>query len=739
MSAVSAAPSDQLKSLARRMGMASEYTDARGNRIQIGTGTLRALLGAMGVAANSDSEVLSASESLDREASNSTVPPVAVLRQGHGPFCVPLIMPHGTDRIRWRISIESGAELTGEADFSQLELDATLDGGGSPRERRRLSLHVDLPTGYHRLMVAPGGYSCRMIVAPLQCWAPELAAGERLWGFAAQLYLIRSHHNWGIGDFADLRSLVEIGGRSGADLIGLNPLHSLFTDAPEQASPYSPSSRLLLNVLNIDVSAVPEFQHSSHARAMLDSAGFRDALAACRSSDRVDYVTVTNLKMDVLETLYDDFNLGRDRTRVHALESFKHERGSLLMQSCLFLCLREYFARENPVLADWHRWPEEYRDCQSAAVREFAREHDGRLQFMLWLQWVAEEQLASVQRSARDRGMRIGLYRDLAVGADRAGAETWINPRAVVSGATVGAPPDIHNPAGQNWGLPPLDPHMLYNEGYQSFIELIRTNMRCAGALRIDHAMGLQQLYWIPAGSGLADGAYVQYPVEDLLGILALESHRNQCMVVGEDLGTVPEEFRRLMCAAGILSYRVLLLEQEPVAHEFIAPGDYPQLSIAVTGNHDLPTLQAWWEASDLRLKDSLGLFPSETEAASQREARARDRRHLLEALRREHLIDATAEPDIVTFVSAAHAYLAKTRSMLAMVQLDDLTDETAPVNVPGTGSEYPNWRRRLSINLEELAEQERFIDIVTLFAVEREDFEANRSRKLQEFPYNMC
>jgi 4-alpha-glucanotransferase len=252
--------------------------------------------------------------------------------------------------------------------------------------------------------------------------------------------------------------------------------------------------------------------------------------------------------------------------------------------------------------------------------------------------------------------------------------------------------------------------------------------------LRIDHAMGLQQLYWIPEGAGPADGAYVRYPIGDLLGILALESHRHQCMVVGEDLGTVPADFRQQMAAAGILSYRVLLFEQDPQSHEFISPGQYPALSLAVSGNHDLPTLRGWWEARDIELKARFGLFPNEREAARAREARARDRRELVEALRREQLIDSAAEPDVATLVRAAHAFLARTRSMLAMVQLDDLTDEAMPVNLPGTASEYPNWRRRLSLDLEELVSHERFQDIVTVFAAERETVPApGRSADVDE------
>jgi 4-alpha-glucanotransferase len=709
-----------LQELARRMGIVPDFRDARGNLVRTSASTQRRLLEAMGVHAGDDAQVDEANQALERAAWDRPLPPVKILRKDIDPLVVDIVLPTNVGRIGWQLSLENGAELAGELGFTELALTAESSAHGRALERRRLRLDVDVPMGYHTLVVNPGGYTMSFIVTPIECWFPELDRGERLWGIAAQLYLLRSAENWGIGDFGDLRKLVALGAGKGASVIGLNPLHALFTDDPERASPYSPASRLLLNVLNIDVSAVPELRESIGARELIASADFRRKLEACRASEWVDYATVAPLKMEALELLFETCRTSTDRSRWRAFETFKRQQGTLLAQSCLFLALREHFAREDPAHANWACWPVEYRDVNSSAVREFAREQGDRLDFLAWLQWVAHDQLATVQRTATESGMGIGLYRDLAVGADLAGAETWINSRAVVSGAQVGAPPDIHNPAGQDWGLPPFNPRALYEEGYRSFIDLIRANMRSAGGLRIDHAMGLQQLYWVPHGATAAEGAYVQYPLEDLLGILALESHRNQCMVVGEDLGTVPEGFRQRMSNAGILSYRVLLFEQESTTGEFISPPDYPARSLAVSGSHDLPTLRGWWEGRDIELKERLRLFPAPGEAARQRALRQRDRTQLLQAFRRERLIDATAEPDVELLVRAAHIYLARAQSVLAMTQLDDLTDEADPVNVPSTGSEYPNWRRRLSVSLEELVSRARFKDIAAIFAGER-------------------
>ena len=315
--------------------------------------------------------------------------------------------------------------------------------------------------------------------------------------------------------------------------------------------------------------------------------------------------------------------------------------------------------------------------------------------------------------------MAVGLYRDLAVGGDRSGAETWANSAAVVRDAQVGAPPDIYNPQGQDWGLPPFHPVALREEGYRGFIELIRANMRHAGGLRIDHAMGLQRLYWVPVGKSPSDGAYVRYPMEDMIGILALESHRHHCLVVGEDLGTVPEGFRERMAAANILSYRVLFFEQDDEGG-FLPPDDYPRLALAVSGSHDLPTLRGWWERRDLDLKEHLGLYPSSDEATSQRERRERDRSNLLRALRQQRLLSHEEEPDAGALARAVHTWLARTKSVLAMAQIDDLTDEIEPVNVPTTSLEHPNWRRRISLTLREMADSPRFNDIADIFNTER-------------------
>lgn len=696
-----------LDRLAERCGILASFKDARGQAREAPEQTIRALLAAMDVAAGEDAEVRASLEELEHREWSAPLPPVHVVNRAAGRLTVPVTVRAGTRRMAWSLRLEDGAELAGHAPIESLPLLAQRKLAGGIHERRNLVLPADLADGYHHLTVGLGESPCLLIVSPGQCWLPPaLEQGRRLWGVAAQLYLLRSQADWGIGDYSDLTRLVEMLLPLGADVIGLNPLHALFPDDPEHASPYSPASRLLLNVLNIDVQAVQKLTGMSAAPPP-DA-----ALARCRSARHVQYSAVARLKLAALEGIFAQCRAAPDAAHWQAFERFRHQSGESLERGCLFFALREHFAPQGR--ADWHLWPEDFRNPRSAAVQRFAQEHRARIAFHAWLQFLADSQLR--EAAQRARGMAVGLYRDLAVGADPAGVETWSDPAAVVDRAHVGAPPDIYNPAGQDWGLPPFNPRALREQGYRSFIALVRANMRHAGGLRIDHVMGLQQLYWIPAGASPAEGAYVRYPLDDLLGILALESQRNRCLVVGEDLGTVPEGFRERMAGASVLSYRVLFFERDE--RGYLPPERYPRLALAVVGSHDLPTLRSWWNESDLKLKEALSLYPSAEDALRARTERGRDHADLLTLLRRAGIVGDVGDGD--DLFRAAHRFLARTASALALLQLDDLTDEADPVNVPTTRDEYPNWRRRLSLTLEMLARSPRLTEIARVFNAER-------------------
>jgi len=713
-----------LDRLAERMGIETSYTNAAGETVRASEDTIRALLAAMEIDAPDEKAAAKALADLDRAELSRPLPPVVVQRIDHPPFTVAVTLPEGTGELRWTLALEDGGSRSDAANFGDLPLirRAALD--GRTVEVRRLDLGEAPAPGYHRLLVEADGMRAEttVIAAPDQCHLPTpIQMGERIWGLSAQLFSVRCAGDWGIGDFGDLVSLAEMAAARGAGIVGLNPLHALFLDSPAQCSPYSPASRLFLNPLYIDVMAVPELMACDEARSRIASDDFTKAAQAAEAAPLVDYAAVAALKLPVLEILFSHFQEHGSAERWTALTAFRAEMGEALERFCTFQALREHFVEVGK--HDWRQWPKEFRDAGSQAVRRFAEEHRDRVDFFVWLQWLADGQLRAAAERARDRGMAVGFYRDLAVGADSAGAETWAAPHVVVPTAHVGAPPDLFNPAGQDWGLPPFHPHALRDDGYARFIELLRANMRHAGAIRIDHAMALQHVYWIPEGHPASEGAYVAYPMDDLLGILALESQRNRCLVVGEDLGTVPVGFRERMAEAGILSYRVMFFEWTEDGG-FVGPDDYPYLALATVGSHDLATLRGWWEGHDIDLKEEKGLYPAEGEAQRQRDRRRDERSRLLEALTAANLpLPASFGPDSPysdALGHAVHAFLARTNAAISMVQLDDLTTELEQVNLPGTVDQYPNWRRKLSLSLEDIADSPEAGVIGTILAAAR-------------------
>jgi 4-alpha-glucanotransferase len=543
------------------------------------------------------------------------------------------------------------------------------------------------------------------------CFVPQWLPATRVWGISCQLYGIRSERNHGIGDFEDLARLCEVGAACGADFIGTNPLHALFGADPERASPYAPSTRQFLNPLYIAL------DHVTGTEQLLPQV--RAELEALKQSELVDYAGVAHLKRRILEGA---FAVHDGDNQDFAL--FQREGGQGLRAFAIFEALSEILTAQGSG-AGWHAWPEAYRDPSSSAVLSFAGEHDGRVRFHAWLQWLAATQLRRVQQRARSAGMRIGLYLDLAVGVAPDGAATWSNRALIVTGARIGAPPDMFNPAGQDWGLAPLSPAGLRQCDLDPFVRDVGAVMRSAGAMRIDHAMGIERQFWIPGNATPREGSYVSFPLEPLLEKLSQASHAYRALVVGEDLGTVPSGFRDRMRAAMVSSYRVMLFERDD-GGRFLLPDVYPRETIACLATHDLPTLKGWWAEGDIALRHSLGILSaSDTQAA--RIGRARDRQQLLDALLTSGLIDGAARDEAgrarelpESVATAAHVFVARTPSWLMNAQIEDLVGATEQVNLPGTHMEYPNWRKVLPVKLEQLASGQIFQNCVSAVARER-------------------
>ncbi|QDY43917.1 4-alpha-glucanotransferase [Candidatus Pantoea soli] len=623
------------------------------------------------------------------------LPPVAIFAHGQPASLMPALEGLSS----WQLVEESGQQWSGEC------------APGQPL------LLPALPAGYHRLTLSlpSGTHPCSIIIAPARCYEPaELLAGESLWGSCIQLYTLRSARNWGIGDFGDLRQMVKETARRGGAFVGLNPLHALFPAAPESASPYSPSSRRWLNILYIDVSAIEDFQQSDAAQAWWQQASTQQALHAARESAWVDYAAVTALKLAGLRFAWRQFRRrDAEDAQFAAFESFVQAGGSSLLHQGLFDAMHAERRLRDGEGHGWQRWPEAWQQPDSAAVLAFRIEHSDDVRFYMWLQWLAAEQFAACWQLCQQQQMPIGLYRDLAVGVAADGAETWRERALYCLEASVGAPPDILGPLGQNWGLPPMDPQVMVARGYEPWITLLRTSMRDCGALRIDHVMALLRLWWIPQGETAAQGAYVHYPVDALLAILALESQRHRCMVIGEDLGTVPEAIVAKLRDAGVYSYKVLYFEQTH-QRRFRAPADWPRQAMAVTTTHDMPTLRGWWQSDDLRLGSRLGLYPDADILAGLYRDRRAARKALLQTLLRSGALPPRQrfQRDGARMTRqlsrAIHRYLASTGCALLGLQPEEWLDMAQPVNVPGTVDQYPNWRRKLSVTLEEMARDPR-------------------------------
>ncbi len=629
-----------------------------------------------------------------------------------------------TREIVWTCRLEDGREHSG-----RLEADS-----GGPGGSLVLPLPAGLPLGYHRLALEAGAVSTELtlIVAPPRCHLPAaLERDGRCWGLTCQLYGQQSARNWGIGDFSDLATLARIAGSHGAAVLGVNPLHALFAAEPRHISPYSPSSRSMLNYLYIDVTAVPGFGEDETVRALIGGQWFGATHWAARSAEFIDYGAVAACKRPVLEALFVRFRsreLGAATATsdgARAFREFQRDGGGPLRDFVIFEALHEHFRRGGEAVS-WRNWPEPMRNPRSAEVAEFAAAHWDRVEFFQYLQWQADRQLAAAATAGRLGGLPIGFYRDLAVGADPEGAEAWSDQELVAPSVAIGAPPDPLSRRGQNWGLAPVNPLALRRQGYAPFIASLRANMRHAGVLRIDHVMSLDRLYWIPSGTEPTNGAYVSYPFDDLLRLVALESQRQRCAVIGEDLGTVPEGFRDRLQAANVLSYRVVFFERS-ADRGFLPPSRYPSLAAAAADTHDMATIRGFWLGRDLAWRLRLGLYPDEQAAEAETAERRRDRLLLLQALSREGLIaperfseflSESGEPSFSPALGdAILAYLARSKARLMLVQLEDILGECEQANLPGTTEGHPNWRRRSSHTLDEIGDDPRLRRVAAIVA----------------------
>jgi 4-alpha-glucanotransferase len=708
--------------LAALAGVETRYRDVWGIEREVSDETMSQLLATMGYGIETAAQVEDHLHAAETARWGGLLESVTVLIES-APREILVTCPEGgSGELEWSFLSEEGQRHEGALSLSACPVRENGEVVGRRLARHALTL-PNLPLGYHTLTVRYDGREAAttVIITPEQCYLPpELQPGHRIWGLTTQLYALRSSRNWGIGDFSDLAMLGEGAARHGAGAIGVNPLHALFAAEPRHLSPYSPSSRLFLNYLYIDPEAVPEFDGYEPAQRLVQSPEIQSFLAAARQAEFVDHQAVAAAKNPVLELLYRRFrelHLDAAATeRGTAFRSFRQAMGESLRRFAIFEALHQVMI-SSELGFSWQGWPAVLRDPASAEVVAFAQEHSDRIEYFEFLQFEADRQIAVAAQRGRDAGLSIGLYRDLAVGVNPHGAEAWSAQDILVPGATIGAPPDLLNLKGQDWGLAPPSPLALRRRAYMPFVACLRANMRHAGALRIDHVMALQHLYWVPRGIGAAQGAYIAYPFEDLVNILALESQRHRCAVIGEDLGTVPEGFRERMQRANILSYRVLVFERQSDG-SFLPPDHYPALATASVGTHDLSTLRGYWTGRDLEWRRQLDLYPGSQARDADHANRDRERRLLVDALRREGVLP----PDIAESLfdqdgpryrpelnEAVHRFIGRSNARFVLAQIEDACGEVEQANLPGTLDEHPNWRRKLSLPVETILDDAAF------------------------------
>ncbi|HET9584504.1 MAG TPA: 4-alpha-glucanotransferase [Bradyrhizobium sp.] len=582
------------------------------------------------------------------------------------------LRPAASAPVNWKIVADVGVVAEGE----------TSD--------RVIDWPEGLPSGVYRLQLSDAAAVTEDV--PLIS-APEKAFGgdfDRCWLLAVQLYGVRSARNWGIGDFTDLEGMIEFAAHLGADGIGLNPLHALFDDRPGDCSPYSPNSRLFLNPLYVDVEKLPEFDLDARTR---------DALAPLRVGEVVDYVTVAGLKWRALRIAFAAFKAHATPARRQDFDTFRAERGPLLLRFACFEVLRHKLKKP------WWEWPEEWRqpdDAKCAALRNGAEGDE--VAFVEFVQWTADRQLGDAADLARKLGMKVGLYLDVAVGVQADGFDAWNEQAAISRHLGVGAPPDPLNTAGQSWGLAGFNAAGLELQSFAPYRDMLRASMRHAGAIRLDHVLGLKRLYLVPNGFSAVDGVYVQMPFEALLAVTAMESLAHRCVVIGEDLGTVPDGFRKQMADWGIWSYMVMMFERDD-SGAFRGRDHYSADALVTFNTHDLSTYAGWRSFGDLKTKRSLGIDPGESDDA---------RWHalaMLDDVLRQNAIDRNDVFSVLNF-------LAQTKSRLLAVSLEDVLGVLDQPNIPGTVNEHPNWRRRLPVSIDQMASA---VDIAALKSATRE------------------
>ncbi len=714
---------EAIETLARAFGLEREYVDNWGRLHPTSLESARRFLAAKGVSI--DQELVSSTHEV-LVASEETLPTrwsfwiTAESNAADSPTAPPTVVVRAVD--------EAGAEQVFQSSASEPSLDFDAVPG-------RALVSVSVPAG-----MRPGEYRIRAqvrirdtdveqegtwIICPETAYVPE--QGDRIAGVGLALYGVRSSRNWGIGDFSDLKRIIEWAHDDlGVDFVGLNPLHALFNRYPLNVSPYLPSSRIFRNFIYLDVEAIDDFRDSAASQSILAAQGTQDRIQELRNRERGDYDGVAEVKLRILREVFRTFmeNHGHAEKRDGRwaeFETYVRAEGDYLDRFAAFCALEENFRQAEQPVYTWTEWPEAYRDPSSDSVAQFCADHRESVLFWKYLQWQVKKQLGEAQQYALDKGMALGLYHDQALGIDRNGADFWSLREFFHEGFTVGAPPDAFAPHGQDWGFAPPNRDRLRSSGYGPFLRQLRASCKCGGALRIDHVMHLGRLFWIPAGARPADGFYVADYESDLVNLLTLESRRNGVLIVGEDLGTVPFAFRERLMSNGIFSYRLFYFERDGSGNHLPVHA-YPPNALVSISTHDLPTLAGFWSGRDIDERLRVGQLQHEWEQSS-RQDREYHKAKMIDRLVEDGFLPSQyAEGSRTAFLptdelhSAVLGFLFHTPSRLVMINQEDIFLDVRQQNIPGTTYEHPNWVTRMLYTVEELRTDPVAIRLSTRF-----------------------
>jgi 4-alpha-glucanotransferase len=738
-----------LNELSDICGIVPEYYDIFGTRHEASIATKTAILTAMGLKTGNTEDLHSEIAKARLREWKRFIEPVIVFLSTEQPLEIILHTPlRENDESNILVKLALGDEgnnreefAFGPADIRLIERRVVED---VPHVKIGVTINAIKDIGYYDLDVlyksSNFGLTARskLIITPESCYIPDhmdswsdCSPESRLqpeksktWGLCINLYSLTSGRNWGIGDFGDLKNIGEWTAALGGGFIGINPLHSIPNMPPCGISPYSPLSRLYKNPIYLDMESIPDVMDSNEAGITIQAHDFQEALNGLRSAEFIDYERVAALKTRILHQAFEYFYVNhylKNTPRAEEFRRYAEAGGKVLDDFALFSALQQDMNTDCGSLS-WRNWPEEYRERDSAQVREYLDSNTEAALFHKYVQWLIDEQHGAISERLADLGMPIGLYHDLAVGSSDGGFDTWIAHDIIADGMDVGAPPDDFNPTGQNWGFPPAIPEKMRASGYEFLITTIRQNMRHSGALRIDHALGMFRLFWIPKGMNPEHGAYVKYPSEDILRIIALESVRNSSMIIGEDLGTVGEDVRETLVRFRMLGYKLLYFERNYPDPSFKMPARYSDLALCAVTTHDLPTLYGFWEGRDIEARTCLGLYPNDEFMSRQISERRRDKALLLQALKSEGLLPDTFaddQPDKQDMISALcltiYEFLARTPCRLLAVNLDDMIGALDQQNMPGTIDAYPNWSRKTPIAISTIMQNRSFLTLSKL------------------------